>query len=1694
MSNRYVRRIFSTMAVILTVFALLMSPAAAKEMSKETVLQGTDPTTKLSSALKEMVAEGSTEDVPVTVIATSSVDVDPYLTDWSNREILDYVVYGGTMNVSDLLDLAADPSVAHIQVFKPHEVPNPLDDAEEKGIIADPEEAFNTLQERLAERFAQKGRERLFTPAATDATSVSPTDWWGGQDVHGGDAANAAGYTGDGVMVAMVDSGVDFGHPDLYGQQAVYPAGHTYEGWPIALDPTSMRTYYYEGDVFPATDSWYANTSNYVEIATHAMTPTMIITTSFPNAYNGLSYDIAPGIGEMSQSGRVRFGIHPDPALSNYVYGHEPAVLLVDANEPYVYDTVFVDLNDDRWFNDDADFDPTGDKVATNNTDQAATKSDPIITVDDVWTTRSAYTVTATITEPVYIGSWSGGDGPRLGGTMITETTQVMTGTLIWEPDGKPDLSGGMIYFIADGETPIPGSDMLGYGAPFPAAYDPMLTDLNAEGLIPENGRLVAFMLGTDDASVSGGYHGTSCATMIGAKGIIDYPAFSGESMAGGQIQFPFADNNLQGLAPDADIIAVGNNYAVVNGMQGFYDAYDFIALGADGVADTGDEAQVANFSFGDNSIFEDGWDLESRYLTHLSENVNPTLAMAAATGNDGNGYGTIDEPASSQGTIGVGASTSYGSVQLLNWGIPSSDYIKDGDVVYFSNRGPTAMGDPGVDVMGIGFVNHTAIPVNVNSDHDGNTALSVGGGTSYAAPFVAGALADIYQAYKDKWGEWPTAQTAREILMAGADDMGYDPFSQGAGNVRADTASMIADGSASLFTSPSKWRAGDYQGTEYDSFAHIVPGDSATETFTVKNTSDAEETATLSDEIYEVTETRVYTIETNWLYEDNASILWYGHPDYFLSLNPTLTDTAVFTDPTGFLGGLYTYTVHGPDHVVNVPADSDLMRVYLNMDWQDYETSYMNGKPPNLDYSSDNNWDIAVYEWDDLNGNGWFWADPHFDIYSGPGDPDGVFNPLLGWIDVTEKGSVYNHVGYDANFADDGEGELSLVNFTVSPDNPSNYIEVKDPANRGAEGSTTDEGLVIGLSHWGGSGSQVLTVTVEFYEAADWGWLETDVTTLDVPAATADMPGEATFDATVTVPDGTEPGIYEGSILVNDRVIPVAVNVSASMDDTYYYEFGNEAEMTPYRNGEIFSANDWYGGYGNGDWRFHTFDLIDSGMLSENAILYYKNAWGECEDTDPDPAVEDWSCENSPGDINPYLYGPNYGDGFSNTDPDIFGPHGMVNLYGGGWPNYFGNYRGGTGGDWWYSTSSGGPMDEFCTMRAGGWQEGLHEFVLHTGIFGGSEPSMSFNGEVGFFSLTPEELNMAINETEGSAELTLISPWETVHIETIGLTQPETFKNQHVAAGADPKADPAPSDLFSGWVYDFTAENLDGISAQVRQGAIGWMDTDLYFLYDANGDGFFNINDNRELLASSISGSSDEGIWYMPWMGVPDGDYRIVVYGANNVDPEDTFQFDLYLMGGTTMSVAEADADGVITTTPGVPMPITLNYEVGGFGDWFGYVRVTPTDEETCGEQFLPVNLSYGIETSVEANPTDLVGPGQIIEYTLMVENHMDSSYHMDIDAAIPQHTNYVDESVSTSGDDTPWWSDAWFSGGKNAVEWGGNIASRSTLTISYQVRVDSNAPAGTEIMHEVYFGDTLMSTSNQVAHTIFLPITIKQ
>ena len=159
-------------------------------------------------------------------------------------------------------------------------------------------------------------------------------------ELHGSTDAWANGVNGTGVKVAIVDSGLDFAHPDLNGTQArVDDLNNSYHGWPIMWDPRSVDIWLRDGNAYPSNGgSWYSDTSN------------IDIDNNSDNILDNSGFNVS-GINP-SLSGNYHHGLHPDSQLKAKL-GGEVDVLVVDDFTSGIYETVYVDLDRDGDFGEE---------------------------------------------------------------------------------------------------------------------------------------------------------------------------------------------------------------------------------------------------------------------------------------------------------------------------------------------------------------------------------------------------------------------------------------------------------------------------------------------------------------------------------------------------------------------------------------------------------------------------------------------------------------------------------------------------------------------------------------------------------------------------------------------------------------------------------------------------------------------------------------------------------------------------------------------------------------------------------------------------------------------------------------------------------------------------------------------------------------------------------------------------------------------------------------------------------------------------------------------------------------------------------------------------------------------------------------------------------------------------------------------
>ena len=551
------------------------------------------------------------------------------------------------------------------------------------------------------------------------------------------------------------------------------------EDYPV---PTVIYDYngdaYYGGEVYQGL--WESPTDINADYLLPDANATVLLTGYTVYAYDpqlgGFYYDIKLPLDKTlnipTQSGSMKLGLHPDMTLWNDWYGG--FVLVTDPNANQTYDTIYVDL--------------APSVVIDFNKDSGHTKDNPVVQLD-FWDTFE---------------NWFG-------------------------QDGYADLSGGLIYFISDGTTPIPYSDKVA-------------ERWGLSPRIPENGDLVAFMIGS--IYIAGGDHGTLCAAAVGARG----RTFLGLTF---------------GNAIGAKIIAEGSLYQGGSWLDYLY----FAVEGYDGIIGTGDEALVASNSYSVSSDTQKGFSWYERFLYYMTEMYAPNTVFLFAMGNGGPGYGTTHRYGSSPGVISVGGAVEFGYRALFGyddgpWGFELANY---GDVVSFSDRGPNALGRVKPDVLAVGAYALGSLPVN--SVGDGYWSSDLWSGTSLATPMAAGIAALVYEAFYESYGRWPTAQEVKEILMSTAKNVNHDVFSQGAGFLNAYRAVQVAMGLDGILVSPTKWQAGH---TDYPAFANVIyPGESVSKTFEVRNmnSTDAKTIEVSAERFEKIGEVELDVIGNSWAY-----------------------------------------------------------------------------------------------------------------------------------------------------------------------------------------------------------------------------------------------------------------------------------------------------------------------------------------------------------------------------------------------------------------------------------------------------------------------------------------------------------------------------------------------------------------------------------------------------------------------------------------------------------------------------------------------------------------------------------------------------------------------------------------------------------------------------------------------------------
>jgi hypothetical protein len=177
-------------------------------------------------------------------------------------------------------------------------------------------------------------------------------------------------------------------------------------------------------------------------------------------------------------------------------------------------------------------------------------------------------------------------------------------------------------------------------------------------------------------------------------------------------------------------------------------------------------------------------------YIIHYAANdaaVDAGVVVVASSGDSGVS-GTVSSPASDPKIIGVSASN---TLRLNAMAFGFTGWVNN-DVTPLSSGGTTP-DNKVVDLMAPGYGGEAACNPH-GSDCPTNTQTEAFGGTSESSPLVAGAAADVIQAYRDSHnGDSPSPALVKQLLTSTASDVSAPADQQGAGLVNIGAAVAAA-------------------------------------------------------------------------------------------------------------------------------------------------------------------------------------------------------------------------------------------------------------------------------------------------------------------------------------------------------------------------------------------------------------------------------------------------------------------------------------------------------------------------------------------------------------------------------------------------------------------------------------------------------------------------------------------------------------------------------------------------------------------------------------------------------------------------------------------------------------------------------------------------------------------------------------
>jgi uncharacterized repeat protein (TIGR01451 family) len=646
---------------------------------------------------------------------------------------------------------------------------------------------------------------------------------------------------------------------------------------------------------------------------------------------------------------------------------------------------------------------------------------------------------------------------------------------------------------------------------------------------------------------------------------------------------------------------------------------------------------------------------------------------------------------------------------------------------------------------------------------------------------------------------------------------------------------------------------------------------------------------------------------------------------------------------------------------------DPDLIRAQVVFPYSVFDSDY--------NYSYNNRWRVMFYGWKDLNGDGNLWTDTN-----GNGRVD------AGEIDAYE----YNRFTY-------GYPTGTYLEASLGKDSYSRWL---DPAQ------TAGDGIFFGIQRRTGTAAVTMQVRITFYQKAGWDWLTTSASSVNLPAG-----GNATFNATLSVPADAKPGVYEGAIEVSHAshktVIPVVVHVAAN-SPTFSFGASSLDEPigdTPYDNGHLFGGFDWSWRYEAGDWKLYYFDLPSDTAGPGKAM------------------VVDTQWITVPTDVDTWIYAA-ASDFYSTSDPAFFGPQSVEQVGGSNNTNI-------SAGIFTFDTATGGPRE----VVAGEIRDGLGFIALHNVLYAGTQFGEPIVGQAYQVQASPAPVVITTSNVVNVSPIQFGDSWvesftsaytltEGLGVLTFGLSQPQSWENVNLPPGPD----------LCDWSYSFSVANGGLIEAHAWSTNIS--DLDLY-LYKGT-----------TVIASSTTPTADERVRVKrPADGT---DYKICV--DNWSGTSGTFNLFLRVIQGTDLVVSGLPAGTINADTP-VTFTVTFTKTAAPNTVWEGLLYLGPAVAPTAIE--IPVTVHIITPTVLltvdKAVSTEWASAGDVFTYTITVSNLGSDREYVSVADPLPALVEFVPGSqAATKGS-------AFLDLIAREMRWTDWVNGGETVTITFQVKAQT-------------------------------------